>query len=178
MGECGNSNTPSMHHPRRRNVTSMSGLKTVTYAKIPPKMVNPRDIVGNAEEEEEAFAHGYPGQMLWCNWSYNKLLQHSHCATVFLFYFYFFFLCVCVCVCEVVWTFTIQLWGFDPYEYYVAVLLGQNFNVGQYTQAFQHFFFVPAMLIGTSEFYRFIPLPLTMTLSGGRKVNAMQNLLV
>ena len=25
--------------------------KTVTYTKIPPKMVNPKDIAGNAEEE-------------------------------------------------------------------------------------------------------------------------------
>ena len=62
-----------MHHPQRRNVTtSMVGLKKatttttttntkqnknpVTYAKISPEMVNPRDIDGNAgkEEEEEA----------------------------------------------------------------------------------------------------------------------------
>ena len=35
--------TPSMHHPRRRNVTtSMVGLRTVTYAKISPKMANLR----------------------------------------------------------------------------------------------------------------------------------------
>ena len=33
--------------------TSMVGLKTVMYAKISPKMVNPRDIAGSAEEEEE-----------------------------------------------------------------------------------------------------------------------------
>ena len=40
-------NTPSMHHPQRKNVTaSMAGLKTVTYAKISPKMVNPRDLPG------------------------------------------------------------------------------------------------------------------------------------
>ena len=45
-GNSGN-NTPSMHHPRRRNVTtSMVGLKTVTYAKISPKMVNPRNTAG------------------------------------------------------------------------------------------------------------------------------------
>ena len=31
----------------------MVGLKTVTYAKISPKLVNPRDIAGKAEEEEE-----------------------------------------------------------------------------------------------------------------------------
>ena len=42
-----NKNTPSMHHPWRWNVTtSMVGLKTVTYAYISPKMVNPRDIAG------------------------------------------------------------------------------------------------------------------------------------
>ena len=29
--------------------------KTVTYAKISPKLVNPRDIAGNAEEEEEKY---------------------------------------------------------------------------------------------------------------------------
>ena len=33
--------------------TSMVGLKTVMYAKISPKMVNPRDIAGSAWEEEE-----------------------------------------------------------------------------------------------------------------------------
>ena len=64
----GNKNTPSMHHPQRQNVTtSIAGLKTVTYAKISPtmvnprdiagerrrrRMVNPRDIAGNTEEEE------------------------------------------------------------------------------------------------------------------------------
>ena len=60
-----------MNYPQRRNVTtSMVGLKnkqtnkqktnkqtnktkTVTYAKISPKMMNPRDMAGNAEEEEE-----------------------------------------------------------------------------------------------------------------------------
>ena len=42
-----NKNTPSMHRPWRRNVTtSVVGLKTVTYIKISPKMVNPRDSAG------------------------------------------------------------------------------------------------------------------------------------
>ena len=31
----------------------MVALKTVTYAKISPKTVNPGDIAGNAEEDEE-----------------------------------------------------------------------------------------------------------------------------
>ena len=36
-------NTPSTHHPRRRNVTTlMVGLKTVTYAKISPKSGEPQ----------------------------------------------------------------------------------------------------------------------------------------
>ena len=49
----GNKNTPSMHHPRRWNVTtSMVGLKTIPYAKISQKMVKPRDIAGSTEEEE------------------------------------------------------------------------------------------------------------------------------
>ena len=30
----------------------MVGLKTVTYAKLPLKMTNPRDIAGNVEEED------------------------------------------------------------------------------------------------------------------------------
>ena len=48
-GECRpQKNSTSMHHPRIRNVTiSMAGFKKkVTYAKISPKMVNPRDIAG------------------------------------------------------------------------------------------------------------------------------------
>ena len=39
----GNKNTPSTHHPWRRNVTTlMVGLKTVTYAKISPKSGEPQ----------------------------------------------------------------------------------------------------------------------------------------
>ena len=33
-------------------ITSMVGLKMITYTKISPKMVNPIEIAGNAEEEE------------------------------------------------------------------------------------------------------------------------------
>ena len=44
-------------HPRGRNVTSfMVGLrrgKTVTYAKISLKMMNPRDLVENIKEKEK-----------------------------------------------------------------------------------------------------------------------------
>ena len=50
----GNKNTPSMQHPWRRNVTtSMVGLKKRSHTqKCHPKMVNPRVIAGNTEEEE------------------------------------------------------------------------------------------------------------------------------
>ena len=54
---------------------------------------------------------------------------------------------------------------------------GKGFNVGHYTQTFQAIFFIPAMLIGTINFYHFIPLSVTLTLSGGHKVSAKQNLL-
>ena len=36
----------------------------------------------------------------------------------------------------------------------LAVLRGKNFNVGHYTQTFKPFF-IPAMLIGTTDFYKF-----------------------
>ena len=49
--------TPSMHHPRRRDVTtSMVGFrnghipKKKKKKKISPTMVNPRDIAVNAEQ--------------------------------------------------------------------------------------------------------------------------------
>ena len=52
----GNKNTPSMHHLRRRNVTtSVVGLKTATYAKISPKMVNPRNIAGKHRRRRRKF---------------------------------------------------------------------------------------------------------------------------
>ena len=59
-----NKNTPSMHHPRRRNVTtSMVGFKRVTYAKFSPKMVNPRDIAG--EHRRRLGFQGYSWGMRW-----------------------------------------------------------------------------------------------------------------
>ena len=43
----GNKNTPSMHHPRRRNLTtSVVGLRNGNIPKISPQVVNPRDIAG------------------------------------------------------------------------------------------------------------------------------------
>ena len=49
----GNKNTPSMLHPRRRKCDHLHGwIKNGhTHAKISPKMVNPRDVAGNTEEE-------------------------------------------------------------------------------------------------------------------------------
>ena len=68
--DCQQQNTPSMHHPRRRNVTTSTvGLKNshirknLTLNDEPQRyswkhrrkrrMVKPRDIAGNPEEEEE-----------------------------------------------------------------------------------------------------------------------------
>ena len=48
--------TPSMHHVRRWNMTtSMVGLEKNGHIrkKSHQKMVNPRDMTGNAEDEEE-----------------------------------------------------------------------------------------------------------------------------
>ena len=60
--DASNKNIPSMHHPQGQNVTtSMVGLKKKTYTKISPRMVNPWDIAGNAEEEEETVMKKVPG---------------------------------------------------------------------------------------------------------------------
>ena len=40
-----------------------------------------------------------------------------------------------------------------------------------------HFLKISVMLIGTIDFYHLIPLSLTLTLPGGHKVSAKQNLL-
>ena len=52
---------------------------------------------------------------------------------------------------------------------WLAVLHGKNFNVGHYTQTIQPNVFIPAIPIGTVDFYQFIPLSLILTLNGGHK---------
>ena len=59
----------------------------------------------------------------------------------------------------------------------LAILSGRNFNIGHYTQTFQPNFFIPAMLIGTTDFYHIILLSVTLTLAWGCKVSTKQNLL-
>ena len=70
----GNKNAPSMHHPQRQNVaTSMVGFDKGCKRRSSPKTVNPRDIAGNAEEEEECKAGdeavscgmGPPQALIW-----------------------------------------------------------------------------------------------------------------
>ena len=46
------------------------------------------------------------------------------------------------------------------------VFRGKNFSVGYCTQTSELNFFIPAMLIGTIDYYHFIPLSLTLTLPG------------
>ena len=47
--------TPSTHHPRRRNVTTlMVGLKKRSHTqKSHPKVVNPRDIAGERKKKKK-----------------------------------------------------------------------------------------------------------------------------
>ena len=65
-------------------------------------------------------------------------------------------------------------------ELCLSVLCGKIFRVGYYTETFQPNFFIPAMLrvtvIGTIDFYHFIPFSWTLSLPGGHKVSAKQNL--
>ena len=59
----GNKNTPSMQHPRRRNVTTaMVGLKYGHIRKnlTHTKMKNPRDIAGDAVGEEDHILNTRP----------------------------------------------------------------------------------------------------------------------
>ena len=47
-----------------------------------------------------------------------------------------------------------------------------------YTKTVQPTFFIPAMLVGSIDLYYFVPPSLTLTMSGGHKVSAKENLLV
>ena len=58
-----------------------------------------------------------------------------------------------------------------------AVLHGKNFNVEDYSQTLHTNLFLPAVLIGTNDFFHCIPFSLTLTLPGGYKVRMKQNLL-
>ena len=50
----GNKNTPSTHHPRRRNVTTlMVGLKNGHIRKNLTQRVNPRDIAGERKKKKK-----------------------------------------------------------------------------------------------------------------------------
>ena len=120
----GNKNTPSMHHAWRLNVTtSMVGLKTVTYAKISHKMVNPRDIAGEhrrpCEHCSSCLASTRPAQHVWwCDtcvhvqdkwegvWTEHRLVVPGCCWQLVcgqafkpLHLFVSVSVCVCVCVC-------------------------------------------------------------------------------
>ena len=83
---------------------------------------------------------------------------------------------------------------FDPYEYHrnvcgkfslsvwskpaghLSVLCGENFNIRHYMQTVQPNISIPAILVGTVDFYQFIQL--SLTLPGDHKISAKQNLLV
>ena len=58
-----------------------------------------------------------------------------------------------------------------------SILLGTNVNIKHYEQTYQLNSVTPAMLIGTIDYYHFTPLSVTLSLAGGFKVKAKQNLL-
>ena len=60
---------------------------------------------------------------------------------------------------------------------HLSVLCGKNVNVGHCTQTSGPDLVIPAVFIGTIGFFHFMPLLLTLTLSGGHKVRAKANLL-
>ena len=80
---------------------------------------------------------------------------------------------------------------FNPYEHCIDLsnkwysfnwpsvcLAWQILNVGHHVQTFYpDFFVIPVMLIGTIDFYHFIPLSVTLTMAGGHTVCAKQNML-
>ena len=57
-----------------------------------------------------------------------------------------------------------------------SVMLVKDFNVERCIRLYSQFF-IPTMLIGTIDFYHFIPLSVILTMVGGHKVSAKQNLL-
>ena len=78
----GNKNTPSTHHPRRRNVTTlMVGFKKWAHTqKSHPKVVNPRDIAG-----EHTHTHTQKKTRKKHKWicsTKSKTNQHGHDAFV------------------------------------------------------------------------------------------------
>ena len=52
----------------------------------------------------------------------------------------------------------------------------KTYNIGLCTSFYTKFFFIPAMLIGTTDFYHFIPLSLALTMAGNHGVGGKQNL--
>ena len=55
--------------------------------------------------------------------------------------------------------------------------MAKTFNIGHYRQTVQPNFVIPAILVGTIDFYHGIPLLLTLTLPGGHKDSAKQDIL-
>ena len=89
---------------------------------------------------------------------------------------------VCVvCVCVISWGFWGGFWcneyHMDLYKGFVFVLLDKTFDVGYNMQTSQPIYFKPAKLLDTTDFYHFKQLSLTLTMPGGLKVSANQNLL-
>ena len=83
----------------------------------------------------------------------------------------------CVCVCVFFLIHMSIIWICVTIRVCPSILCGRKFNIGHYTQTLQPNLFIPAMLIGTIDFYQFILFSLTLALPGGHMVSAKQNLL-
>ena len=65
----------------------------------------------------------------------------------------------------------------SPASRSASCLVWQKLNIRHIRQTVQSNFAIPTMLTGAIDFYHFIPLSLTLTLSRGHSITAKQNLL-
>ena len=85
----GNKNTPSTHHPRRRNVaTLMVGLRKRSHMqKSHPQVVNPRDIAGERKKKKKK----KPGNSGLPETTAGELHSSNNCIERRNWRFFFFF---------------------------------------------------------------------------------------
>ena len=116
----GNKNTPSTHHPRIRDVTTlMVGLKKRSHTqKSHPKVVIPRDIAGERKEKKKRYWYSsgcsasvwHYGASAGAGWSGVNILCLRGIESVICSFY------VSVAVCTIVWA--------DLTLRYVGILLG------------------------------------------------------
>ena len=104
----GNKNTPSTHHPRRQNVTTlMVGLKKRSHTqKSHPKVVNPRDVAGERKKKKKKYIYIYIGS------SHKKNLVLAYILTLRLQtdFFQTWLLLNCVAWYQFEWLCSVHTW--------------------------------------------------------------------